>query len=273
METLILILRWTVFLLYFLSFLFYIRYFQKQTKSLARPASFLLLAGILLQTLVIVLQWRLEGHFPVLSVGEASFTWMWLFGVLYFVLEIRLREQAFGIFIVGLMATFVLIANVFPLHHGPMPPYFQDDWVQVHVLIMLFSYSGLTIGFIASFMYLSLLKELREKNLKYFYSRLPALELLDRLSLESIYIGFIFLTVGIFIALSLASKYLTHVWYLDSKILSVFVTWIIYAMYLSVRWFLNWHPRKSAYISIVGFGWIVISFMIFSTFISSVHAY
>ncbi len=273
MEIGIVVLRWVGWLVYFLSFVFYIRYFQEQRKNLAKPATFFLIAGVLLQAIVLLWQWKLEGHFPIVSVGEATFTWMFFFGFLYLILEIRLREQAFGVFIVGLIVTFVFISNLLPLHHGPLPDFFRDKWVQIHILTMLFSYTGLTIGFIGSVMYLLLLKELREKKLKYFYSRLPALELLDKLSLESIYVGFIFLTIGILIALSLGSKYLTHAWYLDAKILSVFITWIFYAIYLGARWLLNWHPRKCAYLSLVGFGWIVISFLIISSIFSKVHAY
>ncbi|NOY76696.1 MAG: cytochrome c biogenesis protein CcsA [Calditrichaeota bacterium] len=273
METGIIILRWIGWVIYFLSFIFYIRYFQEQRKDLAKPATFFLIAGVFVQAIALLLQWEMEGHFPIVSVGEATFTWMFFFGLLYLILEIRLREQAFGVFIVGLMVTFIMISNLLPLHHGPLPTFFQDKTIQVHILLMLFSYTGFTIGFIASVMYLLLLKELREKNLGYFYSRLPALELLDKLSLESIYIGFIFLTVGILIALSLGSKYLTHAWYLDSKIVSVFITWIIYAVYLGTRWFLNWQPRKCAYISITGFSWIIVSFMIMTTLFSKVHAY
>ena len=273
MENSVLILRWVGLLSYFLSFIFYIRYFQEQRKNLAKPATFFLLLGVLVQAAAIWGQWKMEGHFPIISVGEATFTWMFFFGLLYLILEMRLKEQSFGVFIAGLIVTFVFVSNILPAHHGALPPFFQDKTVQVHIFFMLFSYTGLTIGFIASLMYLLLLKELRAKNLKYFYSRLPALELLDKLSLESIYVGFIFLTVGILIALSLGSKYLTHTWYLDLKIVSVFITWIIYAVYLGIRWFLNTHPRKCAYVSIIGFSWIVISFLIISTYFSKVHAY
>ncbi len=273
METSILILRWSVDLTYFLSFLFYLRYFHEQRKNLAKPATILLGFGILLQAAVILLEWNLEGHLPLLSVGEATFTWMFFFGLLYLYLEIRLREQAFGVFIVGLIFVFVLLSNLFPAHHGTLPAFFQDKWVQVHIVTMLFSYTGFAISFIASAMYLMLFRELKEKNLKFFYSRLPALELLDKMSLESLTIGFIFLTIGIFISLSIGSEYLPHAWYFDVKILSVFATWLIYAGYLGARWFLNSSPRKSAYFSIAGFGWILISFLIISTLISNVHAY
>ncbi len=273
METSLVVLRWLSELVYFLSFLFYLRYFQEQRKNLAKLATFFLTTGLMVQAIVIFLQWKLEGHVPLLSVGEAAFTWMFFFGLLYLYLEIRLKEQAFGVFIAGLILVFVFISNLFPVHHGPLRLFFQDKWVQVHIVTMLLSYTGLTIGFIASVMYLLLLQELHEKKLKYFYSRLPALELLDKLSMESIYIGFIFLTIGILMALSLGSKYLTHAWYLDVKIISVFVTWIFYAIYLGARWFLNWHPRKCAYFSIAGFSWIIISFLIIGSFFSKVHSY
>jgi ABC-type transport system involved in cytochrome c biogenesis permease subunit len=241
--------------------------------AFGRKATRSLSAAVFLHTALVILLWVQEAHFPVMSVGNAIFTWMWLFGLLYWILELRLKEQAFGMFIVSLLVTFLFISNLLPHQHGPLPPYFRDKWVQIHIFLMLVAYTAFAIGFIASVMYLMLFKELKEKNLKFFYSRLPALELLDKMGMESLTLGFVFLTIGILVSLSIGSEYLPHAWYLDLKVLSVFVTWIIYAAYLGSRWFLNSSPRKSAYFPIVGFGWILISFFIVSTLVSNVHAY
>ncbi len=265
--------RWFVFLLYTVSLFFYARYFEKKLNFLGEKAVLFLSVAVFFHTATVLLLWISEGHFPVMSVGNAIFTWVWLFALLYWILEVRLREQSFGIFIVTLFVIFLLISNVLPYRHGALPEYFQDKWVQIHIFLMLIAYTGFALSFIASAMYLLLLKELKNRTLNFFYSRLPALELLDKMGLESLTVGFIFLTVGIFVSLSIGSEYLIRAWYLDIKILSVFATWLIYAFYLAARWFFNTSPRKSAYLSLAGFGWILISFFILSTFVSNVHAY
>src|SRR5215470_4071820 len=69
----------------------------------------------------------------------------------------------------------------------------------VHVSSLLFAYASFALAFVMSITYVLLFKEIKSKHLGFFYTRLPSLQVLDRMNQVAIVIGWIFLTIGIIV--------------------------------------------------------------------------
>ena len=212
------------------------------------------------------------GRMPVTSVFEALTTCAWLFGVVYLILEWRLREPSLGLFILPFMLVLHVLSNFFLDLDRQLPPVLMQEVVfEIHVIILLLAYSAFAISFIASLFYLLLSREIQKKTTGLFYRRLPSLAFFDTLSNRGVNIGLMFLTagvaLGVYEGLKLAEQFLK--W--DIKYLTVALTWVIYSLHLLGRMTLGWQGKRAAIISVLGFGSLLFSFIIVSTSLSHVH--
>jgi len=122
-------------------------------------------------------------------------------------------------------------------------------------------------------MYILLSREIHKKKLGFFFSRLPSLELLDKMSNFAIIIGTFFITFGIILGISMASKVWDTEWPTDPKLISVFITWIIYFAFILLRNIKGWQGTRASILSIIGYFWILISGIIFNLFLSNLHSF
>ena len=67
------------------------------------------------------------------------------------------------------------------------------NWIPIHVSFSLAGYAALLLAFLAGVMYLIQERELKRKNPRAFYYRLPPLETIDHLSSKALAIGFPFI--------------------------------------------------------------------------------
>ena len=249
------------------------RYFiEREAEAGTRASRLLLIAWILHSGLLVGFAFA-HGWLPVTSWADALSLWMWMFALLYLIFEWRLRERSLGLIVIGLVTIGQAVACVLLTPTTQPPELLRKAVIQAHVFLALSSYSGFALSFVGSLLALLLLKELKGKQLKFFFSRLPALEFLDRLSAHSATVGLLSLTGGMILGLAMGPRLGVARWYLDPKFVSVFITWFIYAAGLVGRYRFGWWGRRFARLSVVGFVWILFSFVVVGRFLSGVHAY
>ncbi|MDX1410854.1 MAG: cytochrome c biogenesis protein CcsA, partial [Nitrospirales bacterium] len=89
----------------------------------------------------------------------------------------------------------------------------------------------------------------------------PPLDSLDSLNQRSILLGFPFLTLGILTgALSAQLTLGTYLSWNPEQILAL-VTWIFYFAVLLGRVTVGWRAKKAAYLTIVGFAGVILTFV------------
>lgn len=267
------ILKWVVAFVYFFCSTLYIANFIKRRDALEKSIPFLLLFAIIIHSFYLgFLRIRL-GHLPLSTVFEVLTTCVWFFALIYIVLEFKIKDKSLGTIIVPIIFIFQTISNIFIDVSKPLAPVLTNLTFEIHVIFMLLAYSGFVLSFISSLMYIFLSGEIHDKHLGFFYLRLPSLELLDRLSNMAATIGLTCITVGMVIGYYMGTKVWDSVWQWDPKLLSVILTWIIYSFHLYTRSVRGWQGKRAAILSILGFNWVLFSFLIVTLFLSKIHSF
>src|SRR5258708_7385165 len=88
-------------------------------------------------------------------------------------------------------------------------------------------------------------------------SRLPSLETMEAFIYRMILVSFPLLTLGILLGSHWALLTRGRYWGWDPTETFSFVTWMIYAIYLTLRWARGWRGRRSTYLALTGFGIIL----------------
>lgn len=219
---------------------------------------------------LILLSYDLK-RLPVATLSEAFTTFVWLTGTIYYVLERRLKDHSIGAFILPLLLIMLLISNITFDRNEPIAEVLKDVRFEVHVLTLLLAYGAFALSFIASLLHTLLSRELQKHDLGMFYSRLPSLPFFDRISNSAVDIGLIFLTIGLILGAYNAALVWQDKLFTDPKIYSAFLSWIIYGIHFAGRRFGNWYGQRAATISLIGFGWLIFSFVIISMYFSNLH--
>lgn len=271
---LILLEQWALVMAYILALVYYVRAFRSGRVPESIRAGRLLTLAVGLHFFYLIHLTIFVGHLPVTDVFEAITTCVWLFGTVYLSLEWRLKEYSLGSFILPVIIALQIVSNLFLDFNRVLPAILQDAVFEVHVLMILLSYSAFAISFIASLLYLLLSRDLERKNLGLFYRRLPSLAFFDSLSNFAVNIGLIFLTagvgLGIYVGAEIPEPFFNT---LDPKFVAVGLTWLIYVFHLFSRRAGGWQGKKVAMISLFGFGWVLFSFLVVSLVFSKVHQF
>jgi len=74
------------------------------------------------------------------------------------------------------------------------------------------------------------------------------------------------MTLGILSGALWAQQSLGATWMKDPKILLAFVTWLIYLLLIHYRLIAGWRGKKAAYLAIIGFVGVVVTFSLNHSF-------
>lgn len=264
--------QWLVTLAYALALAHYFKAFRAGNDVASKRSWQIAAVGIALHLGYLIHLSFIIGRLPVTSVFETLTACAWFFGVAYLSVEWRLHETSLGLFILPFIIVLHTLSNLFLDLNRVLPPILMQELVfEIHVVILLFSYSAFAISFIASLLYLLLSREIQKKNTGLFYRRLPSLAFFDALSNRGVNIGLLFLTLGVAFGIYEGAKIAEQFFTWDAKFVAVGLTWIIYCLHLLGRFKLGWQGKRAAFVSLLGFGSLLFSFLIVSLTLSKVH--
>jgi ABC-type transport system involved in cytochrome c biogenesis permease subunit len=123
--------------------------------------------------------------------------------------------------------------------------------------------AAFAIAFFAGILYLIQEKAIKDKNPGFFFRRLPSLKLLDSVGYASLIVGFPMLTFGMITGVIYAQMVRGRFWSWDPKEILGALTWLIFAALLHERLAVGWRGRRAAIITIVGFGILLLTFLLF----------
>jgi cytochrome c-type biogenesis protein CcsB len=237
------------------------------------PASALIAlgTGLLLHAAAFAVPAASARRLPVTDVRTALSFFALLVTGAFFLVYLRYRITALGIFMLPLVFILTLISALRP-EESFSSSSFRGGWLVVHIASIFLGYTGFFLTFVAAIMYLIQERELKSKRPKAFYYRLPSLELCEELYYRSLVFGLPFLTIGILTGFVWASRAWKGPWELDPKILASLVTWVIYLVLFSTRVSGSWRGRRAAYVAIFGFVVVMMTFVGVSV-LSGQHGY
>ena len=259
----------------------YAWHFARRQPAVGRAATTLLVAGVLAHTFVIGMQTMDAGHVPMTNQSSVISTFVWLLALAYLCTEMATEERAMGTFILPLMVLLQSIPAFNPATED-RDAILNNPLFGVHVSSLLFAYASFALACVIGITYVLLFKEIKAKHLGFFYARLPSLQVLDSMNHVAIVVGWIFLTVGIVAGVVWANEAQVYaaadarvqsMSLQDPKIFVALVCWAVYSFQVFAARRIGWGGRRSAYVSAVGFAFVLLNFVPISYFLPGSHAF
>jgi len=263
------ILSWVTFI-YFVSFVLYLFRLITGKKFWGRAASFLVWAGLIAQTIALLLRWKTSysmgiGHVPLANLYESMVFFSWSIVLIYLIIEWRTKNKIFGVFVIPTAFLAMAYASIAPDINNriePLIPALQSNWLTSHVVTCFMGYAAFAIAFGCSLIYL--LKNKKKGDVEKpegFSGKLPALATLDTLIYQSTTLGFVFLTIGIMTGSIWAHYAWGSYWSWDPKETWSLITWLIYAIMLHSRYVRGWRGKRMAILAIIGFACVLFTYL------------
>lgn len=170
---------------------------------------------------------------------------------------------AWGLFVLPLVLGLIGLARVFPDGSGASGQHAgwellslesRQFWPLLHGALMLLAAVGISVGFLASVMYLVQVHRLKTKQLPGRGLKLWSLERLEQMNRRAVVLAFPLLTVG----LLLAAVQMLHLpdgleGLENLKVLSTVALWVVFAIMLYQRYAVRAGGRQTALLTIVAF--------------------
>jgi len=247
--------------------------FVNKRRSLQHVAEWSIAAGFIFHTGTLVADWIIDAHYPIFSLRETLSFLAWALVALYWLVFYRYRTQAVGAFTMPLISVLTLIAASIGHDTITAPAAFSATWLfPIHTTLLVFAYAAFFIVFMASVMYLLQERELKLKTFGANFHRLPSLTTVNEIATSSAALGLTLLTLGIVTGVIWSSSRFGRFWRNDPKEIFALLTWALYLFLTIYRLTANWRGRSAAWLGVVGFGLVLLTFF-GARFLGSYHVF
>jgi HemX protein len=215
-------------------------------------------------------QWR---QFPAATVSQALSIVAFAVAVVYVFVEWHGRARSTGFWMVSLVFFFQLLSSVLTRPNPPDRAIFHDPFFAAHVSLALLGYAAFVVSAAYAFLFLQLYRDLKAGRFSTFYGKLPPLEVLERMMMGALFVGFVTLTGAVITGAFWAERLYHDAWIRDPKILFTLATWVLYAAALLLRRLRRWQGRQTALASLAGLGAILFSLVAVNIFFTDFHGF
>jgi ABC-type transport system involved in cytochrome c biogenesis permease subunit len=217
-------------------------------------------AGLLAQTLFVAVQ-PLDLASPFGSLVLLA----WILAVFYLYGSIHHGRLAWGLFVLPLVLGLIGLAQLAPPSpepstNGSLWTSLSPSWGLVHGALLLLAAVGLSVGFVASIMYLVQVRRLRAKLAPGQGVRLLSLERLEEMNRRAILWSFPLLTAGLLAGIVLQLKHGDFlVGWSSPKIIITAGLWVVFAILLYLRYGIRARGQQVALLTVVAFGLLLVA--------------
>lgn len=257
--------------LYFATFFVYYLDFIKDKPELKNYKRLFLFVTLIVHLLYLGMRTVEFNHPPITNKFEIFTLLSFSLAFSYFLLELSTDIRSTGLFIMVLSFIFQIISSIFIEDLTNVKEVLQNRMLGMHVISALLGYSGITISAVYAFLFVVQYKRIKMNKFGLFFERLPSLELLEKLTVVSVIIGFILLSIAIIIGGIWLPSAFPDFSYLDPKLLGTFAVWVIYFSGLLYKWIKGFYGKKFMIFSLVGFVAAILSLVVSSIITNSFH--
>lgn len=144
----------------------------------------------------------------------------------------------------------------------PLLPALKSNWLLFHVTACFLAYSSFAVAMGSSISYLSV----NPKNQ-------ALLSRLDTVTHRMVLFGYPFLTLGIATGAVWAELTWGRYWNWDPKEAWAFSTWLVYAVYLHLKYLKPPRPRFMAWVAVAAFGLVLFTYYGVNIWLATLHDY
>ncbi len=232
----------------------YLWYLIRADAPAARLGFWGLAVALALHGAAIAFKIAAHDFLPAVNVREGLSLLAWLMGLTYLVLDQRLRIPILGAFVLPLVLIVALPALAVPIPDLPLPQALGAGLLLPHILTAFLGYALFAVAFGVGSCYLLQEREMKGRTrLTQLWSKLPSLEVLDRLGNRLVLWGFALFSVAIVTGALVAKGTWGSLWSWEPKEALAFATWLIFAALIQARQLLGWQGRRAAVLTMIGF--------------------
>jgi ABC-type uncharacterized transport system permease subunit len=247
--------------------------FIKRTNLLNNSKRIFLFITIAIHLLYLLARTIEFDHFPITNKFEIFTVLAFAVGFSYFVLELLSDVRGTGVFIIAFSLVFQFFSTVFIEDVIIVPEVLKNRLLGLHVISALLGYSGFAISAVYGVLFIVQYKQLKTNKFGLFFSRLPSLESLEKLSYYSVIIGFVLLTFAIAIGIIWLPEAFPNASLLDPKLISTTFVWLIFGTGILAKAVGNWYGRKVIKFYLLGFLVAMLSMIFANVFANSFHVF
>ncbi len=260
-------------ILYLIATFFYLVHLARKKQVFEQIASCTLAAACLLHIAATLLRYIKAGYTPITNLHESLSFFALCTAAFFFYLKRTYRIPGLGSIVLPVVSLMVIWAFALPSPVKPLAPILQSYWLPIHTGFAFLGDAIFLVGFLVSIIYLLAERDIKKKRLHAIFGKFPSLETLDRINYRCMSYGFPFLTIGIITGSIWAQSAWGSFWSWDPKETWSLITWIVYASMIHNRFTMGWRGRKTAYLMILGFISVLVTFLGVSLFIGGLHSY
>lgn len=264
-------LHWIAVALYALSTCFFVYGFVFKHDKAITWGVLIALAGLAPHTLALGLRWYSTGHGPYLRRYEVYSSNVWIGMVMFAAAQWRRPVlRTLGIIVMPVSFLVIGMAVLSSSEIRPLPETFQTFWLFVHIFFAKTAYGACLIGMALAVIYL--VGQRQSGSMKGWASRMPDSAVIDELSYR--FTGFGFIMIGIMIAAGAiwANNAWGTYWNWDPVEIWSLISWIIYGIYLHLRYMHGWKEKKAAWLNIASFAILLFTLLGIGIFYISSHS-
>jgi HemX protein len=176
-------------IVYLLLWIAYFMVFYKESRFAARWSQPLLITTLLLHTLFVVLRTLVLGRMPMGSPLEFCSLLALAILCIYAVIERRVKVSQTGFLVIAFAFLLQFLSSSFTGTVAPYNELLREVPFAVHAILVLFAYTCLSIAFLYALLYLMQARDLSRRKFGLFYRRMPALDVLERMSVGAVKLG------------------------------------------------------------------------------------
>jgi cytochrome c-type biogenesis protein CcsB len=219
--------------------------------SLTARALFVSAFGLAFQTASLGIRWERLGHGPYLGFYEVANALVLCVAAFFVIVAWRNpRLNAAGIAVMPVAVLLLGGAMLASKSGVPITAKLASYWLFIHVAFANLAFGAFAVSFGCAIAYV-----LRERSRSGKWAkrlvRLPAQDVLDSLTARFVLVGFLFWGIMIATGAIWANEAWGRYWGWDPIETWSLIVWIIYAVYLHLRFALRWHGERLAWYAII----------------------
>jgi cytochrome c-type biogenesis protein CcsB len=259
------------FAAYTISAIAFFVYVALKKDKVGKAAVMLTIGGFLFHNIAMVLRVMESGRLPFTNQFEFASSFTWGIVLCYIVIHFVYKFTAVGAFVMPIAFLVMGYASVLPKSIKPLMPALQSSWLYIHVGTAIISYGAFAVAAGLACMYLITVK--RESEGVATQDGLPDAQACDYMSYRVIAFGFLMLTLVIITGAIWAKAAWSRYWAWDPKETWSLITWIIYAVYIHLRFNRGWKGKPAAWFAVIGFICVIFTFIGVNNILPSIHSY
>lgn len=259
--------------IYAASFVSYVAYLYSSHRWVGRLATILLAGGIVLQYAALYERARFIHAVPYDDLYGSMSLFAWLLAVTYLALETYHRQRSVGAFVTLLLIVWIAIVSAVVPTNQPSSQSASGPLFALHVTLNTLAYAAFALSFALSLIYLLQERMLRARKPRRFFWRFPALDLLEKMSRSSVWVGLCSLCLGVALGFVWQHRLLGRFAIGDPKVLITALIFGVYAVYLWLTRQSTWRGPRAALVCACNFMVVLFSYTVVNFYLTRFHRF